>query len=498
MNRISKILIAIVLFSVFSFPFSVSFAQDAEYNLIRRQYTVNSDGSIDMRFRKEIKLIRNRAITDYADKGETFILYNPALDRLTINESYTIRPDGSRVQTPNNAFIDQLPSQCQDCGRYNGLRERVVVHTALEYNCIVVLDYTIHHIGTSGWTEVVDLAQDCPVKRYELTVDVNDNSQWSVSPLNCGNKANAKSTSKSYNLAVNNIEQTVIENYSAASYPRVIVNLQSDRASTTNMNDAKLPEAEMVLAELFDHDSLQWAVNIRNYVVDYIKTINIKSSLIDNKLSSPLATFKSACGSPEEKTVLLAAMLRQAGFRAYTTNLSDFVEFTLASDKAQLDYRISSKEKRQPRLQGAAIDEQRTIEIERELMWNSTAIGGGYSQMVVPTEEGSISVDPAWLTSTRKSPLRVRNCNESYHYTIVPPRTPKRILVKPVDIKYTKNGIGSIRICIKQLDDGAIDVVRQLNIDVADGIVTTKQYKAFRQLMQDWNTHRTITTKIRK
>ncbi|MCR5192580.1 MAG: DUF3857 domain-containing protein, partial [Bacteroidales bacterium] len=111
MKKTSIISLSVVALFL-GFMCSSTFAQDAEYNLIRRTYKVNSDGSLDISYRKEIKLIRNRAITAYADKGETFILYNPAIDNLTINESYTIRPDGSRVQTPANAFIDQLPSQC--------------------------------------------------------------------------------------------------------------------------------------------------------------------------------------------------------------------------------------------------------------------------------------------------------------------------------------------------------------------------------------------------
>ena len=84
---------------------------DAEYNLIRRSYKVNSDSTMDIRFRKEIVLLRNRAITAYADKGETFITYNPAFESLTINECYTVRPDGSKVTTPQNAFILQQPSE---------------------------------------------------------------------------------------------------------------------------------------------------------------------------------------------------------------------------------------------------------------------------------------------------------------------------------------------------------------------------------------------------
>ena len=94
---------------------------DAEYNLIKHHYTLNSDSTIDYNFRKEIKYLRNKAITAYADKGETFILYNPAFETLTINECYTIRPDGTKVTTPQNAFINQLPSECVNCGRFNGI-----------------------------------------------------------------------------------------------------------------------------------------------------------------------------------------------------------------------------------------------------------------------------------------------------------------------------------------------------------------------------------------
>ena len=50
---------------VFNFQFSIvnslsaqTTEPDAEYNLIRRTYKVNADGSMDIRIRKEIKLLR--------------------------------------------------------------------------------------------------------------------------------------------------------------------------------------------------------------------------------------------------------------------------------------------------------------------------------------------------------------------------------------------------------------------------------------------------------
>ena len=156
-----------------------------------------------------------------------------------------------------------------------------------------------------------------------------------------------------------------------------------------------------------------------------------------------------------------------------------------------MDYTLSATDKRPPRLDGAAIDEQRTIEIEQTIPWQGKNIGGNYTQMTLPTERGSISIDPARLTSNRKAPVKVRNCNEKYHYTIQNAGT---MVGKPISISRTVNGLGSIKISIKQLGNGAIDVIRELNIDVPDGIVTPKQYKAFRKMIQDWNQNKRITT----
>ena len=490
MKRAFKIILAVAIISTLNSPLSTLPAQDAIYNLIRRQYTVNSDGSIDMRYRKEIQLLRNRAITAYADKGETFILHNPAIERLTINESYTIRKDGSRVPTPPNAFINQLPSGCADCGRYNGIRELVVVHTALEPECTIVLDYTIRHRGQYGWAEVLDLVQDCPVKRYEVIIDVAKGLKWEVTPSGDDSKIKNVNDGHTYHIVADNLEQSIIENYQATDYPRLAVNLLSDRLANVKSEDINviIPDAENIIAELYDKEPLTWAQNIRDYVVDNVRTVDLMMRLVDHHRASPTEVFRSNCGTIEEKSDLLVVLLRQAGLKAKAN--SPFVEVTVSENGNSLTYKTSCNKKTPFRLEGAALDEQRTINITRQLSWKGTDIGGGFSQMSVPTEDGSINIDPAWLSSERKSPLRVRNCNENYHYTIPTPRGCR--LVKPVKISYTKKGIGSLAINISQMPDGTIDVSRQLNIDVENGIVTAKQYKAFRQMIQDWHHYNTI------
>ena len=104
--------IAIIILAAFALNLAPCNAQDAVYKLIKHEWTVNADGTSDYHYRHEIQILRNRALTAYADKGETFVVYNPDLESLTINEVYTLRANGSRVDMPQNAFVRQLPSEC--------------------------------------------------------------------------------------------------------------------------------------------------------------------------------------------------------------------------------------------------------------------------------------------------------------------------------------------------------------------------------------------------
>ena len=121
-----------ILFAAIAIIFGITATAqqpDAVYKLLRYEWTINDDGSSDYHYRHEVQILRNRALVAYADKGETFVVYNPDLEELTINEVYTIQNDGTRVNMPQNAFVYQLPEECADCGRFNHLRELAMVHT---------------------------------------------------------------------------------------------------------------------------------------------------------------------------------------------------------------------------------------------------------------------------------------------------------------------------------------------------------------------------------
>ena len=76
---------------------------------------------------------------------------------LKIHESYTRQKDGNIVKTPENAFVEVLPSAAADAPAYNGLKEMVVVHTGLELGATIYLDYSV--ITRPGYLPELDVCE---------------------------------------------------------------------------------------------------------------------------------------------------------------------------------------------------------------------------------------------------------------------------------------------------------------------------------------------------
>lgn len=473
-----KIIFLLFIFSLQLSIFNTASAQktgdlqpDAEYNLIRRTYKTNADGSMDIRIRKELKLIRNRAITAYADKGETFIEYNPAFETVTVNECYTVRADGSRVNTPENAFIHQLPSSCTDCGRLNGIRELAIVHTALEYNCTIVLDYTLHRNSTL-LTERFNLKQDCPVKRYEIRY--------------------ADGHTDSYD----NLPQTVNEPYMPAQ-TGFDVEFQLGPIPQYTA-ETSLPEARNTLAKLKQSTGKATVTAIRDWVVDYVHLNPVDLARVNYAVTPAREVFLSNCGTVIDRTLLLAAMLNEAGFTARILNnsISVFgdkpleVEVTIDG----LVYRINTndKEKLLTDDERAVANDKAPVYVDRKLEWKPDTLADGYVRITLPDEPDGINIKPALLTPTRTSHVQTSKGTEFYHYTIEMPRGAKMV-GEDVNIDYTLQNVGSINIIIKQKGNRLL-ITRSLRILKSD--ISNTDYKDFRQLMGDWSSHREILIKL--
>lgn len=131
---------------------------EAEFRKLSRTYTLRADGSQELRVQKELTLFTHAAMNGLY--GETFIVYDPEFQELTIHESYTRQKDGTVIKTPSNALVEVLPSSAANAPAYNHLKEMVVVHTGLELGATIYLDYSI--VSKAGYLPELDVC--CPVK----------------------------------------------------------------------------------------------------------------------------------------------------------------------------------------------------------------------------------------------------------------------------------------------------------------------------------------------
>lgn len=486
---------------------------DAEYQLIRRHYTVNADGSSDFRFRKEIKIIRNRALTAYADKGESFIVWNPAIEKLTINECYTLRADGSKVEMPKNAFVEQLPSGCTDCGRYNGIREMAVVHTGMEYGCTIVLDYTIHRNSNIIADHFV-VAQDCPVKEYEIIVDLPDkndtslNFHWSKGDGKFPCNATEINDIHAKHIRFHNVGQTYIDSYlppASELYPTVSIAYKNILTLVSLPSNDTIADAALLLASCYHDDTMKYIKAIRDYVVDAVHLNNISPEHTGYTHADARTVWRSNCGTALDKAVLLTQLLRQAGMTAdvvpgmqrcgqgsesfaISTPDRSMVQVTLG----EMKYWVSPLRKDPLRLIGAAHDAVRMVTIDKAIDCQPEPLAGNYYKIVLPKEADALDIDPAQLTSVRTAPLLTGATDESYHYTVELPEG-MRMVGKAVNITKNRSGLGSMQISVQQ-QGNTLDITRKLVLEKST-VSDSKDYKALREWLQLWSHHKEIIIK---
>ena len=175
MKRIS-FLISLCVLLVCSNLFAFA-GPEAEFRKLEKHYTLRADGSQELRVRKELTLYTHAAMNGLY--GETFITYDPAFQDLQIHTSYTLQKDGTVVNTPENAFVEVLPSGAADAPAYNRLKEMVVVHTGLELGATIYLDYSI--ISKPGYLPALDVC--CPVRELSPIKEFVCTIETEKSPL---------------------------------------------------------------------------------------------------------------------------------------------------------------------------------------------------------------------------------------------------------------------------------------------------------------------------
>ena len=303
--------------------------KDAVYHLISESYTLNADGSTEFRKRTELQIFTRMTFDHF---GETFITYNPDFQELIINEAYTIRKDGSKVETPANAFNPMLPESCTKCERLNGIRTMVVTHTALEYDAVIVLDYTIRskNFFFQELQEKVELYDDVPIEKYVVSVTTPEYkpAKFQINGENL-HYTKSESTDKGVTSTVwtfTNLSEVpacdlvfpsawASLTFYTLDKPEAIISRIANQNSLNKFDNPKITEffRSRFTEDMSDMDKV---LLVRDYIHDYIQTNNLDTRTLNYMFASPQQVWETNCATPIEKDILLAGVLQSLGFDA--------------------------------------------------------------------------------------------------------------------------------------------------------------------------------------
>ena len=311
--------------------------KDAVYKLISKSYTLNTDGSTEFRKRTELQIFTRMTFDHF---GETFITYNPDFQELIINEAYTIRKDGSRVETPANAFNPMLPDGCTKCERLNGIRTMVVTHTALEYDALIVLDYTIRskNFFFQELLEKVDLQEEVPVEKYVVSVTAPDykpakfvlNGKLSYTETENTDKGMKTTVMTFTNLPEYPTDEYIFPgDFKAVTFYTMdetwgLIGKIAQQNSMQKFDNQKITDffRSRFTESMSDMDKILY---VRDYIHDNIRTNNLNAKVLNYMFASPQTVWESNCALPIEKNILLAGVLHSLGYDAQPVFITEML-----------------------------------------------------------------------------------------------------------------------------------------------------------------------------
>ncbi len=326
--RLISVLVLIAVFAAFSFAQSPNLYSDADavFAEIHKTYVLNPDGSSQYFYAHKVKPLTYYAVNRYL--GETFIVYNPDLQRLIIDKSETTMADGTVVQSPANAYNEVLPGAVANAPAYAHLREMVVTHTGLERNCQVDLQY---HIDTDSsffpWLMGEELfGSSSPIQKMTVTVRIPNNAILHFRFFNATVEPVVTKSGQytDYVWTMNDLPMLRSEaNHQAFGEftPRLIFSTCPDWGALLGYVGKGLTDKFLLsekskatlLSTITDSTELARALAIRKIVADQIGTVNINPSLLGYRISSAEEVFHRNYGHALDKAVLLATLFKVQG-----------------------------------------------------------------------------------------------------------------------------------------------------------------------------------------
>ena len=236
-----------------------------------------------------------------------------------------------------------LPEGCTKCERLNGIRTMVVTHTALEYDAIIVLDYTIRskNFFFQELLEKVDLQEEVPVEKYVVSVTSPDykptkfvlNGKLSYTETESTDKGMKTTVITFINLPERPTDEYIFpSDYKAVTFytmvePWGLVAKIMQQNAMQKFDNQKITDffRNRFTDDMSDMDKILY---VRDYIHDNIQTNHLDAKVLNYMFASPQQVWESNCALPIEKNILLAGVLKSLGYDAQLA----FQDNSLASD----------------------------------------------------------------------------------------------------------------------------------------------------------------------
>ncbi len=487
----------------------VKAASEAEFGKLHKTYTLHTDGSQEMRVQKELTLFTHAAMNRLY--GESFIVYNPEFQELKIHESYTRQKDGNIVKTPENAFVEVLPSAPADAPAYNGLKEMVVVHTGLELGATIYLDYSV--ITRPGYLPELDVCEQVeelsPIKEYVFSLSVPENKPLHYELLNgkavpvvktIGGIKTVTWTLKNVqprpnmiqvSLPAGNVQAIVASTYISKADALKVVKQQFEN------NDKEVSKLAKKLTA--NAQTPEQKTKLLTTYVQGLGSCRLSLSQTGYRLRPAAEVVRSAYGTEAEKVALLVALQQASGIQAEIkavfpkTEDKDAAGLAAVSklfvtDNAIADIQdfvsVVNMDAQPVALETVshAISQYDTLRVTAK---NGKALEAGYRRFELP------QVRSGWagyegrstaMNTTRPVNLLLRYLPDETYTCIVKVADGMKPVVLPTD-KKIENSVGSIGVTVNKTTD-EIEIVRTLKLKKQ--LITPSEYPAYYHLMSEW------------
>jgi hypothetical protein len=322
---------------LFAFLFLITFyhldaqnpGSDAVFQKITKEYTLLEDGSQEFHYSKRLKLLTHFSFNRLY--GETFIIYNPEFQELKVNFSQTTHKDGKVTESPFNAYNEVLPRFAADAPYYNHLKEMVVTHPGTELGAVIEIDYTITTKPGyfPGLMSKEIITESSPIQEEEIIIHIPSSSELNYKVLNLRTAPEIKDEDgrKTYTFTFKGIRESSHEYHQ----PDDQSHLPGLIFSTVDMKEAKnylaaqksfdfktneeIKELTQTIRKENNND-LSLILDLHKAVYEDMNTYDIPIEYTGFSARHPLDTWKSNGGTPLEKSLLLVAILREAGIHA--------------------------------------------------------------------------------------------------------------------------------------------------------------------------------------